>query len=111
ELGTASDLIVVGGGLLSGPTSGTVTLNFSDSGGFGAGTYTLINYATAAGTSNFSPDSFTLGSTVGDYNYTLGLSGNTLQLTANAIPEPSTYATIFGTAALGFAVWRRRNRV
>ena len=111
ELGTASDLIVVGGGLLSGPTSGTVTLNFSDSGGFGAGTYTLINYATAAGTSNFSLDSFKLGSTVGDYNYTLGLSGNTLQLTANAIPEPSTYATIFGTAALGFAVWRRRNRV
>jgi autotransporter-associated beta strand protein len=111
ELGTASDLIVVGGGRLSGPTSGTVTLNFSDSGGFGAGTYTLINYATAAGTRNFSPDSFTLGSTVGDYNYTLGLSGNTLQLTANAIPEPSTYATIFGTAALGFAVWRRRNRV
>jgi hypothetical protein len=31
------------------------------------------------------------------------------QLTiASAIPEPSTYAAIFGAAALGFAVWRRR---
>jgi hypothetical protein len=26
----------------------------------------------------------------------------------SAIPEPSTYAAIFGAAALGFAVWRRR---
>jgi len=113
ELGTASDLIVVGGGLLSGPSSGTVTLNFSDSGGFGAGTYTLINYATATGTSNFSTGSFSLGSTIGGFNYALGLSGNTLQLTASAsaIPEPSTYAAIFGAAALAFAMWRRQNRV
>ena len=27
-----------------------------------------------------------------------------------AIPEPSTYATIFGAAALGFAAWRRRQK-
>jgi fibronectin-binding autotransporter adhesin len=108
ELGTTSDLIVVGGGLLTGPSSGTVTLNFSDSSGFGAGTYTLINYTTASGTSNFSAGSFALGSTIAGFDYALGLSGSTLQLTASAIPEPSTYAAIFGVGVLAFAVWRRR---
>ncbi len=31
-----------------------------------------------------------------------------LALTASAIPEPSTYAALFGAAVLGFAFWRRR---
>lgn len=29
----------------------------------------------------------------------------------SAIPEPSTYAALFGAGALGFALWRRRPRV
>jgi PEP-CTERM putative exosortase interaction domain len=29
-------------------------------------------------------------------------------VSGSAIPEPSTYALIFGSAALGFVVWRRR---
>jgi hypothetical protein len=32
-------------------------------------------------------------------------------VTGSAIPEPSTYAAIFGAAALGFAAWRRRRKI
>ena len=109
ELGTTSDLIRVSGGTLTGPTgTGGVTLNFSDSGGFAAGTYTLINY-TSATLSDFQASDVTLGSTVSGYTYNLALAGSTLQLTAvSAIPEPATYAALAGVAALGLALYRRR---
>jgi len=36
---------------------------------------------------------------------------DTIELTAaSAIPEPGTYAAMFGAAALGLVLWRRRNR-
>ena len=35
-------------------------------------------------------------------------SSATLNVTAAAVPEPSTYAAIFGAIALGFVVYRRR---
>jgi fibronectin-binding autotransporter adhesin len=109
ELGITSDLIAVTGGTLTGPAgTGGVTLNFTNSSGFAAGIYTLINYTTASGTSNFQASDFTLGSTVAGYTYNLALSGNMLQLTASAIPEPSTYAAIIGACALALAAYRRR---
>lgn len=40
--------------------------------------------------------------------YTGGTSNALLAVSPSAIPEPSTYAAIFGAAALGLAVWRRR---
>lgn len=110
ELGTISDLIAVTGGTLTGPSSGTVTLNLSNSGGFAAGNYTLINYATASGTSNFGINDFVFGATIPGFTYSLSLAGSTLQLSAAAIPEPSTYAALFGAAVLGLAVWRKRRR-
>jgi fibronectin-binding autotransporter adhesin len=113
ELGTTSDLIRVTGGTLTGPgTPGGVTLNLSDSGGFSAGNYTLINYATATGTTQFGADSFALGTTIPGYTYTFALAGNALQLTAtaSAIPEPSTYAALAGLAALALAAHRKRHR-
>ncbi len=110
QLGTTSDRIVVSGGLLTGPTTGKVTLNLSNSGGFFAGAYTLINYATASGTASFDATDFSLGSTIPGFSYGLALSGNTLQLTASAIPEPSTYAAILGAVVLGLAWWRRGGR-
>ena len=44
-----------------------------------------------------------------------GTTFNTLAIddfayTASAIPEPSTYAAIFGTVVLGCAVWRRKQQ-
>ena len=104
-------LTKTGSGTLTGPgTLGGVTLNFSESGGFAAGTYTLINYATAAGTSQFGADRFTLGSTIAGYTYAFTDTGSTLQLTATAVPEPATYAALVGLAALGLAAVRRRRR-
>lgn len=53
-----------------------------------------------------------LGSTVAPMNilpgddYFTGFQG--INLTAGAIPEPSAYAALVGTAALGFALFRRR---
>jgi len=38
----------------------------------------------------------------------LALIADNLTATASAIPEPSTYAALFGAAALGLVAWRRR---
>lgn len=45
-----------------------------------------------------------------DASPTIGLGGATFD-NLSAIPEPSTYAAIFGALALGLAAWRRRPRV
>ncbi len=120
QLGTvSSDKISVLGGVLSGPSSGTITLNLfspsdtTSSGAFAAGTYTLFNFATGGTTtSSFDVADFALGSTISGYTYNLAFNGSTLELTAtaSAIPEPSTYAAIFGGLALVGAVWHRRRQ-
>ncbi|MBO9663926.1 autotransporter-associated beta strand repeat-containing protein [Dokdonella sp.] len=85
ELGTASDLIKVSGGTFS--AANGVTINVADSGGFGAGSYTLIDFtgatANAVGAANFA-----LGAKpAGTYLYTLSVQGTKLVLTA-ALPPP-----------------------
>ncbi len=108
ELGTASDLLRVSGGTLTGPAgTGGITLNFSDSGGFTSRTYTLINYANAS-LSDFDLSDIAYGTTIAGYNYQLNFVGSTLQLTATAVPEPATYALAMAVAGLGFVAWRRR---
>jgi hypothetical protein len=94
-----------GGGDTSGPSSGTLVLG---------------NY----GTTNWTTQSFTIGTT-GDYLISfaaynwydtdldpvlyLGTGpGSITGATLTAVPEPSTYAMFAGVAMLGFAGWRRR---
>lgn len=111
ELGPVSDVLRITGGTLTGPTSGTVTLNLTDAGGFAPATYTLFDFSGAT-TSNFDVSDFVFGTTIAGYDYSLNLVGDTLHLTAtaSAIPEPSTYAVLAGLAALGLAALRRSAR-
>ncbi|QYM79696.1 autotransporter-associated beta strand repeat-containing protein [Horticoccus luteus] len=110
QLGTASDLIRVSGGILTGPSSGTVTLNLTDSGGFSAGTYTLFDY-TGAAVDNFDAHDFTLGTTLPGYSYSFAVSGSALQLTATAIPEPATVGLGLGVVAFLSALTLRRRQL
>ncbi len=109
--GVDSDLIVVSGGTLSGSASANgITLNLSDLGDFGAGTYDLIRYSGAT-TDSFDAGDFHVGTGISGYTYTFGFNfaGDTLQLTAtSAVPEPATYAALLGALVLGLASWRRR---
>ena len=112
QLGSTSDRIDVTGGVLSGGGVGGITLNLYAGSGFAAGTYTLFDFTTGGTTAEgFDATAFSLGATIAGYDYALGLSGNTLKLTAtaDAVPEPATYAVLAGMAVLGFAAWRRRH--
>ncbi|ACB75006.1 beta strand repeat-containing protein [Opitutus terrae] len=113
ELGAAaSDLIRITGGTLTGPASGTVTLNLFDAGDFTAASYTLFDFSTGGTTlSDFDLSDFSFGSTLAGYSYSLAFVGSTLELTASAIPEPSTYAALCGLAAFGLAFYKRRARI
>jgi autotransporter-associated beta strand protein len=97
--------------LLANNTAGNV-INFNSSVN---SSYTI---ATASGgIVGFSSDRFYLN-TAGFSNslnggiWSIGTLGNDLNLTytTSAIPEPSTYAALFGASALALAAWRRRPR-
>ena len=107
DLGLVSDRIRVIGGTLTGPSGGTITVNLTDSGGFTAGVYTLID-ASGATLSSIGATTFTLGSAIDGYAYAFSQEGLAILLTATAIPEPSACAILAGTAALGLASLRRR---
>ena len=110
DLGSTSDKIYVTGGTLTG-SAGTVTLNIADGIGFGIGPYTLFDFTGASGTSGFDIADFVFGTTNPLYKYSLGFNGNTLELYAVAIPEPTTCAAFAGLLGLGAAMTRRRRRV
>ena len=101
--GNASDQLAITGALAKSGSG----FNFDFlSGGTGGNTYTLLTFGSVTG-----------GFLATDLSYTNlgpGLTGaftfnaNSLDFSVSAIPEPSTYATIFGAAALAGAVWHRR---
>lgn len=104
ELGLTSDLISLfnlatldlGNGVI-----GLSDFNFSDAGGFGAGTYTLIGGATSFTGTLAAGD---LSGQVLGFNSTLGMSGSNLVLTV--VPEPGV--TLIGSLGLLGLLRRRR---
>ncbi|MBW8782923.1 MAG: autotransporter-associated beta strand repeat-containing protein [Verrucomicrobia bacterium] len=99
---------------------GTLALNFSTSALTNGQTYTLFSFGSETG--NFTSvaatgsitDTFSRSGNVwtnGDQSsWVLSLDQSTgvLSVTASAIPEPATYAAIFGALALGMGLIRRR---
>ena len=106
-------------------TTKVLTANYDVDGTGGAAPVTMdnssIDYADTSTWNMVSGDTFSIylvansgfdeeiGSGVGP---TLGLGDVTMDnfvgTNLSAVPEPSTYAALFGVCALGFAAWRRR---
>ena len=127
--GTNWDLLSISGALNIAATSGNKftiginTLNGSNVAGapvnfdFTTGASYIFGFVTTTGgISGFDASKFTLSTSGVDSSITgawsIAQSGNNLNLvySGSAIPEPSTYAALFGAAGLGFAIWRRRRQ-
>ncbi len=101
NLGTAFDQIT-GTGALS-LTGGTIAFDTT-----GAGFSYTSSYQIFSGFGNTSFSALTL-SGYDSVNYLASISDSgVLSFATAGIPEPSTYAAIFGATALGLAAWRRR---
>jgi autotransporter-associated beta strand protein len=97
---------------------GTLALNFSTSALTDGQTYTLFSFGsetgnfTSVGATGSITDTFNRSGNIwtnGDQSsWVLSLDQSTGVLTVSAIPEPATYAAIFGVLALAGAGWRRR---
>jgi fibronectin-binding autotransporter adhesin len=109
ELGAISDTISVTGVALFGPYDGKIIVNLFDSGGFTAGTYTLID-ATGAELDSIGATTFELGTTIDGYDYVITQEDNRFLLTATAVPEPASAAALAGLFTLALAATRRRRR-
>lgn len=92
-----------GGDLVKGSASDYI-FDFSGFHASAPGTYTLMTFTnTTFLSTDFTATNITYESgLLGQFN----LNAGTLEFTV--IPEPSTYAAIFGMAAFGLLVWRRR---
>lgn len=109
ELGTPSDRIVVSGGVLSGPASGTVGLSLIGSIESIGGTYALLSFAGAT-PANFEAGDFTISSAPSGWLYDLSIDGDELLLAVTAVPEPATAALVLGGAVTLLVFGRRRRR-
>ncbi|HEY9248712.1 MAG TPA: PEP-CTERM sorting domain-containing protein, partial [Rariglobus sp.] len=85
------------------------TVNLFASGGFTAGTYTLID-ASGATLLSIGVTSFELGTTIAGYDFSFSQVDNQFLLTATAVPEPATFAALAGLGVLVLAAQRRRSR-
>lgn len=110
--------------LLASETKGNVTISFADDGSDALNSYIsmlvrdadsekstwtkIISWTSAADENiNFSADNWT-DENGDEYTFQTFNDANGLYVAYVAVPEPSTYAVIFGVLALGFAIYRRR---
>lgn len=106
ELGlTAQDLITVDGNLA---LDGTV--NLTGLYDLVSGTYTLFTYTGSLTDQGLALGTLGSGITAASLFVDLDHQLVGVNLTAAAVPEPSTCAAIAGALVLGFVVWRRRSR-
>jgi hypothetical protein len=94
---------------LAANTSYWVTWGFTSGGGH----FQAPAMASNVGTGAWTVTNFGAFSTDAGASWDLTMAGYPYQFSVaatNAIPEPSTYAMIFGAGALGLAAWRRRTR-
>lgn len=105
ELGTAFDKIVASSLTLGTDVLDAADFTFTTGTGFSGGqTYTLFDSGSITG----SFVSFVVTNIGGSgIDGTVSLVDNDVILTTSAIPEPSTYATLLGGAAVAFALLRR----
>lgn len=105
ELGAANaaDRLVVGGDFLKGGTELDFVYDFQS--GASSGVFVLVEWT---GTTDFTADDFSYVNLSSGLTGTFTINGKQLEFTA--VPEPSTYAALFGAGALGFALWRRRRQ-
>lgn len=97
----ASDQLALTGAFTKG-TGSTFVFNFVDAGYTPSVAYTLVTF----GSTTFSAGDFAATGIAGSF----AVVGNSLQFTAAAIPEPSTYAALAGALALGGVLVARRRR-
>lgn len=97
----ASDQLVLTGAFTKG-TGSAFVFNFTDAGYTPSFAYTLVTF----GSTTFVAGDFSATGAAGNF----AIVGNSLQFTLSAVPEPSTYAAIFGALALGVTVIVRRRR-
>ena len=108
--GGTFDLLTSSGAVTLG--SGSATLSLTDIGsGSWTGTssaFSILHGSSISGTFLGLSDGSTIA--VGSNSFTINYTASDVTLTASAIPEPSTYAAIFGGLALVGAVVQRRRR-
>lgn len=105
NLNTGSDKLTVSGTLaLVG--GGRIFFDLSDAGGLGVGTYDLVDAGTLAGLTDAN---LAFGQVPAGFVGTLNVVGNSIILTVNAVPEPSTWAMLgVGAVGAGLVALRRR---
>lgn len=83
-----------------------------------AGTFSTASFSSGFTTQTVTLNVYAGGGSASDISY-YGIAGSgttdafrvsfdSIAVSAAAVPEPTTYAGIFGLLALGFAAWRRR---
>ena len=107
-LGTAFDKIVASSLTLGTNVLGAADFSLTTGTGFAAGqSYTLFQNTSVAGTFT----SFLVSNIGGSgIDGTIALSGNNVVLTTSAVPEPSTYALLLGSASVLIAGTVRSRR-